>query len=163
MIYIKELLPNPVGSDTEGEWITLINQGGESASLKGWKLGDESGKIFLLNNKEIPPQQELKLQFSETKISLNNNGDAITLYNSDGKQVDELSYAEASEGETILSARFKEVSADGGELAANAVKAGSHEIITNDYGWWPLGVGILVAVIAGYIAGFILKKIYKAV
>ena len=33
MVYFKELLPNPVGKDTDGEWIKLINIGEETVNI----------------------------------------------------------------------------------------------------------------------------------
>ena len=47
MIIIKEVLPNPVGQDTTGEWLTLLNDGSEAVNLRGWSVKDASGKKFI--------------------------------------------------------------------------------------------------------------------
>ena len=40
--WINEVLPDPVGSDTEGEWIELILEQENAVDLSGWKLTDGS-------------------------------------------------------------------------------------------------------------------------
>lgn len=98
---IKEFLPNPVGSDKEGEYIKLFNNGQQPISLSGWFIKDASGKTFKLSG-ELGAGQELILKSLETKISLNNNGEQIFLYDNFGKLVDKLSYSgQASEGQVI--------------------------------------------------------------
>jgi len=98
---LKEFLPNPVGSDKEGEYIKLFNDGSAGVLLDGWKLKDASGKIFNLNG-NLATGSELTLSYSQTKISLNNNSEQIFLYDDTGKLIDELSYSgQASEGQII--------------------------------------------------------------
>ncbi len=58
MIFIKELLPNPQGDDTQNEWIRLINTGDTEISLSGLTLADSGGKIFSLNNIGTIPSKE---------------------------------------------------------------------------------------------------------
>src|SRR3989344_8145152 len=103
MIIIKEVLPNPVGQDTTGEWRTLLNDGSEAVNLRGWSLKDTSGKKFIFGNETILPDQELKLPHSATRINLNNDGDTITLWNAAGEKTDEITYGQASEEEIVVS------------------------------------------------------------
>src|SRR3989344_3202059 len=105
MVFIKELLPNPAGKDTAGEWLTLVNNGEESVSLQGWSVKDISGKLFVFGNQIILPNQELKLPYSLTRINLNNDGDTITLTDAYGAKIDELAYGQASKEEIISSAK----------------------------------------------------------
>ncbi len=93
MVFIKELYPNPPGSDVGGEWIKLGNDGAEVAPLLGWSLKDASGKTFLFFNERIAGWSELILRNSETKISLGNKGDEVFLYDSRGNIVDRLAYS----------------------------------------------------------------------
>ena len=98
---IKEFLPNPVGNDKEGEYIKLFNDSDSAVNLSGWQIKDASGKSFKLSG-GLAGWQELSLPYSQTKISLNNNGEKLFLYDATGKLVDELGYTEsAREGEII--------------------------------------------------------------
>lgn len=99
---IKEFLPNPIGSDQQGEYIKLFNDGQAVILLNGWSLKDASGKVYKLTG-SLDSQKELTLPYSQTKISLNNNGEAIYLYDSAGKLIDQLTYTgQASEGQIIM-------------------------------------------------------------
>lgn len=98
-VYIKEFLPNPVGKDTDGEYIKLFNEGVDDINLSGWKIVDASGKKFNLNGYTIKTNSELVLSYSATKISLNNNGETLFLYDSAGNLIDEVGYSgKAAEG-----------------------------------------------------------------
>lgn len=103
---VKEFLPNPVGKDAGGEYVTLFNDGDAVSSLSGWKLKDASGKIFSLNGYRLEPGKELKLFSSVTKLSLNNNGETIQLIDVSGTMASELSYVgSAQEGRVIYANR----------------------------------------------------------
>ena len=97
---IKEFLPNPVGSDKEGEYIKIFNDG-VPQNLNGWQIKDAAGKSFNLSG-ELASGQELILPYFQTRISLNNNGEKLFLYDATGKLANELSYiGQASEGRVI--------------------------------------------------------------
>lgn len=101
MVLIKEFLPNPVGKDADGEYIKIFNDGDKAVILNGWSVKDASGKTFSLSG-SLDNGKELSLFYSQTKISLNNNGETIFLYDSAGKLVNELSYTgQAEEGHII--------------------------------------------------------------
>ena len=98
---IKEFLPNPAGRDQEGEYVKLFNDSDRAVFLNGWKLKDAAGKTFELSGR-LAAGQELVLPYSQTKISLNNSGEKLFLYDVSGKLVDELGYAgQAEEGKII--------------------------------------------------------------
>jgi len=98
---IKEFLPNPVGSDKDGEYIILLNDSQAAVFLDGWKLRDAAGKEFFLKG-SLGAGQELKLFYVETKISLNNNGERLQLFDVAVNLKDELSYSgQAEEGQLI--------------------------------------------------------------
>ncbi|HEY4475279.1 MAG TPA: lamin tail domain-containing protein [Candidatus Paceibacterota bacterium] len=99
---IKKFLPNPIGKDTKGEYITIANDEQETINLTGWQVKDASGKIFKLNGYALKANEELKLPYSKTKISLNNDAETVYLIDAKGKIADELSYAgSAAEGRII--------------------------------------------------------------
>lgn len=158
MIYIKEVLPNPVGRDTEGEWIKLINKGNESVNLNGWYIKDESGKTFNLVGKKINPFSEIILGSAETKISLNNTSDLVVLYNSDGKVMDKLVYEEVNEGEIIIAKVFQEEKSDKSQVAITPQILKNTPININ-YEWWPLFLGITLSIVMGVVGGLVFKKI----
>ncbi len=101
---IQEFLPNPVGKDTDGEYILLFNdsataQAGQATtvSLDGWSLKDASGKVFKLSG-QLAANQPLKLDYATTKISLNNSEETIYLLDPFGKEIDRLTSGNLSEG-----------------------------------------------------------------
>ncbi|MDO8442668.1 MAG: lamin tail domain-containing protein [bacterium] len=99
---IKEFLPNPVGADKDGEYIKIFNDGNVSVSLVGWKISDASNKSFSLSG-SIQPSGELKLIYSQTKLSLNNGGETVFLFDANGALADKLGYTGAAEeGKIIL-------------------------------------------------------------
>lgn len=93
MILINEWLPNPKGTDAEGEWIELRNSGAEAANLKGWALQAGSGKKYILKEATIAPGGYALVPRSESRLSLKNEGGAIALYDPAGALRDEASFA----------------------------------------------------------------------
>lgn len=109
MVSIKEFLPNPVGKDADGEYIKIFNDGKDAVILNGWSVKDASGKISSLSG-SLDGGKELSLPYSQTKISLNNSGETIYLYDNAGKLVNELSYAgQAEEGKVVTGIMNKEL------------------------------------------------------
>lgn len=159
MIYIKEVLPNPVGRDTEGEWIKLINSGNEIVNLNGWYVKDESGKTFNLTGKKISPFSEIILGSAETKISLNNTNDLVSIYNSDGKVADRLTYEEVNEGEIIIAKMFQEEKLDKSQDTVVIPQVLKGAPININYEWWPLFLGIFLSIVMGIIGSMVFKKI----
>lgn len=100
-VQLSEFLANPVGSDTEAEFIGLWNRGSDDVNLSGWRLDDASdagsgeyefGDVGLRAG-------EWRAWFrSETKITLNNTTDSVRLLNSSGEVVSDFSYTSVSEG-----------------------------------------------------------------
>ena len=87
---IQEFLPNPAGSDKDGEYIKLFNDGA-AVSLNGWSVKNLSGKTYKLEG-SLGAGENLILPYSKTKIALNNSGETIFLYNNYGNLVDSLGY-----------------------------------------------------------------------
>lgn len=125
MVFIKELLPNPAGKDTAGEWLTLVNDGTGAVNLHGWSIKDASGKQFTLGDQILLPHEEVKLPYSLTRVNLNNDGDTITLWNAAAQKTDELSYGPVGEEEIVVSSKVvppaeADQSIDASPLAAQA-------------------------------------------
>lgn len=103
MIIINEFFPNPIGKDADGEFIELFNSGGEPISLSGWKIKDSSNKTFTFVNQKIEPGEYLVLDYKTTKISLNNNGEKLFLYDGYGNLIDGAEYTGTAEaGKSLI-------------------------------------------------------------
>jgi len=110
-IRINELLPNPAGTDTEGEWIELYNDGSSPVELAGWKVQDNSSTVYTVSEDtlqltSIGPHDYFVIPRIASKLSLNNTGgDIVKLFWPDGQLADVMLYSEeATEGHSY--ARF---------------------------------------------------------
>lgn len=96
-IIVSEFLPNPAGSDSN-EWIELFNKGDQTIDLGGFKLQDNSARIFTIaedENLSISAGEYLVLDKSFTGISLNNTGgDAVKLYDPDEELLEIIEYSD---------------------------------------------------------------------
>ena len=108
-IVINEILPNtPLGTkDEEGEYIEIFNQNNFEVDLSDWKIEDTVGRTTtyaFLPGTKIGPKGFLKdflvLSRPTTKITLNNSGDGLNLFQPDGKIIDSVSYEEAPRGQS---------------------------------------------------------------
>lgn len=104
-IIINEILPNaPLEiRDKEGEYIEIFNQNNFEVDLTGWKIEDAEGATTTYTfpkGKVIGPKGFLVLYRPTTKITLNNDGDGLNLFQPDGNIADSVSYEEAPRGES---------------------------------------------------------------
>ena len=157
MIFIKELLPNPLGDDAQGEWIRLINTGDTEANLNGLSLADASGKTFYLNNiGAVSPGETIELSRTMTDIALNNDGDTVSLRDAQGKTLDQLSYASGvSEEEIVTAQSFIEEPPTRDALKEGAMGFGR---INYQPGIAPILVGILMALVSGVLVWFAARR-----
>lgn len=91
-VYVNELIPDPEGSDQEGEWIEFYNSDSEDVDLLGWAVKDSSGKQYFFEDIQIGEDEYFVLKYEDSKISLNNGGDEIILLNPSGERADGVSY-----------------------------------------------------------------------
>lgn len=105
-VVINEFLPNPEGSDSEGEWVELYNQGEASVSINDWKLVDLAGNELLISTASahqdpvIESRKWLVIYRDGGKFSLNNSGEEqIRLYSWENisHPVDEINYNTSTE------------------------------------------------------------------
>jgi hypothetical protein len=100
MVYISEWLPNPNGSDAQGEWIEIHNPGAGAINLTGWKITADGKKFFTLQG-TIPARARVVIPRSESKVTLKNIDGGLALYNAAGQLVDQASFlGSAPEGES---------------------------------------------------------------
>lgn len=98
-LIISEFIPNPVGSD-DNEWIEIYNQAGKEISLFGWSVDDIDGgsRPYKFSTSTIAAKSFLLLERSESKIGLNNSGDAVRLLDPNGQVWQEVVYEKIPEG-----------------------------------------------------------------
>lgn len=98
-IIVNEVLPNPKGSDTQGEFIELKNIGAADIDLTGWKIGDASSKRYTIKSGDPPsiilkPKEFFVLYRSVTGIALNNSGaESAKIFSPDGALVHQIEYS----------------------------------------------------------------------
>ena len=115
---ISEFLPNPIGKDTEGEWIKLFNDGNEIVNLSGWRLEDAAGEKFIFRTQKIEPAQSLTLNYKITKISLNNDGETLLLYDPANNLITKARFTgKAPEGAVLIKKGSKFIFNDNAGLA----------------------------------------------
>ncbi len=96
MVGINEWLPNPNGVDTKAEFIELFNDGNAPVGLDGWTVKATAKKVFALKGYTIAARGYLVLPRTETKLSLKNGGETVSLYDARGRLVDQSSYLGAA-------------------------------------------------------------------
>ncbi len=102
LIFISEIMPNPVGPDNQ-EFIELISKEGYTVNLGGFKITDSSNKTYTIAETTlIKPGQHLAFYKEQTKISLNNDRDVISLLSPDNIIMDQFEYDNAEEGASFI-------------------------------------------------------------
>ena len=94
-IIFNEILPSPKGADEENEWIELYNTNNFEVDLSGWKIKDKEGtttNYFLSENTKISAYGYLVFKRPDTKITLNNTIDGLSLYWPNEKIIDSINY-----------------------------------------------------------------------
>jgi len=107
-IVFNEILPSPEGSDAENEWIEIFNQNNFEVDLSDWKIKDSQGAIATYSFPEgtkIPGLGYLVIGRKESKITMNNDKDSLTIIRPDGKIIDSVSYEKAPLGQSYNKTR----------------------------------------------------------
>jgi len=102
-VFISELMVNPDGKDKGAEWIELVNYGKNDVRLGGWVLDDDKNggsKPFILTGQVIPAEGVLIVSDVDSKLSLNNSGDSVSLFDFNGNLKDEIVYKNSYEGKS---------------------------------------------------------------
>ena len=90
---IVSLLPDPVGTDSGNEKITLRNQSVGSVNLAGWKFRDRAGNEFELSG-TIGAGATVAISMTDFSMPLNNSGDDISLIDPAGELAHHVTYTE---------------------------------------------------------------------
>jgi len=95
-IVFNEILASPDGPDAENEWIEIYNENDFEVDLSGWQIKDVAGGIKTYNlNAKILAYGYLVFLRPETKITLNNDGDGLTLLNPKEEIMDSIIFEKA--------------------------------------------------------------------
>ncbi len=100
---IVELLPNPVGSDTQNEYVELFNPYDRDIYLAGLLLDDGEGgsKPYQFPEDMILGKGEYRTFYSkDTKLSLTNSGESVRIVDSEGLVLYEIEYVSSREGKS---------------------------------------------------------------
>lgn len=100
-VRLNEILPNPEGSDLEGEFVELYNYGDSIVNLSGYKLDDEEGgsnPYTFPEETTISPGGYLTVCRTESKLALNNDQDRARLLDSTSTVIEEVPYQDGDEG-----------------------------------------------------------------
>lgn len=92
-LIISRLYPRPAQGETE--YIELFNPGKEVIQLQDWYIKDSSGKHVLAGSINANDY----LQVDNLKISLNNTGETITLFDGQDREITAVTYPAAGESQ----------------------------------------------------------------
>ncbi len=107
-IRIVAALVNPLGKEIGKERVTLLNVSAQEQDVTDWILADSIGKsvpLAELLDATVLAAGEVAQITLDSRVRLNNTGDTITLFNSQGSMVDQVSYARKDakeEGVTLV-------------------------------------------------------------
>ena len=98
-IVIERLLPDPDGADRINEEVILRNDSASAVSMAGWTLEDESGRIWaLVSLGSLNPGQSVAIKRNAMPMSLDNDGDKISLFSASHQLVDRFEYTGSQRG-----------------------------------------------------------------
>ncbi|MEI8143362.1 MAG: lamin tail domain-containing protein [Candidatus Berkelbacteria bacterium] len=102
IVHVNEIVANPVGNDSDAEWIELYNGSDEAVDLQGWSLVDTLGSThqYYFNDSALIEAHGFLVVNSKTSgITLNNDQDSIRLLKPDDTVASESEiYTNAREG-----------------------------------------------------------------
>jgi len=104
-IIISEFMPNPEGTDADGEWIEIYNNIDAQINLLNWKIDDNEGgskPYTFLENFILKAGKYLVIDREESGLALNNSFDKVRLFNNFGELIDQVEYNHATEGESFV-------------------------------------------------------------
>lgn len=96
-IEISEVFPNPTGPDAKNEWIELYNKTDNPISLDGWTMTNTAGKQFTIHAITIAPHGYVTVASAESKITIKNDHDEITIIDDDDTVRNRITIDEAPE------------------------------------------------------------------
>jgi endonuclease/exonuclease/phosphatase family metal-dependent hydrolase len=117
-VFINEILANEPGSDTNGEFVELVNSGTAAVDLSGWTVSDATGirhtfasgtsleagaSHTVFSGAAGIPAGISAVAASTGGLNLSNSGDTVELKNAAGTVVDSVIYASSLAGTDAVS------------------------------------------------------------
>ncbi len=101
-IRINEVEMNPIGGSSGKEWIELYNDENSDIDISGWEVwegiyGEQGPKLILSIPEGTIIQKESFYIVEWSAVKLNNAGDFVILYDSNGTKIDETPLLEDKE------------------------------------------------------------------
>jgi len=90
-IVINELLPDPEGTDQEGEFIELFNNSDTTTDLSSFQIKDKTASSFTINPGTTMPGYSYLAFYTGSKFLLNNSGDTVFLIRNN-ETLEEINY-----------------------------------------------------------------------
>lgn len=107
-LIINEIMPNPIGSDSDYEWIEIKNTSNKTILLNEWELNGNilpeahisPGEIFLIsrNVDKVYEKYSPHARNIQTSFSLSNSGATLTLNNITNSDTSDFIYPSSTEG-----------------------------------------------------------------
>ena len=94
LVYIERALINPSGADAGREVVVLANLATTAQTLDGWRLFDKNSRATTINL-TLGPGQSALLPLDGNGVQLGNQGGNLVLRDSQGAQVDAVTYTAA--------------------------------------------------------------------
>jgi hypothetical protein len=99
-VKIRSLCPNPEGSDSKNEWLSIKNYSDEEINLKGWGIATGYKKLYnhpINEDFEIKAGGERIISRKYANFSLNNEKSKVELRYPDGKTAYKVKYDKGDE------------------------------------------------------------------
>lgn len=93
-IRLNEILPNPKNDEEKEEFIELVNGDSELVDLFGWTIrdGSKTRKYVFKEHIELESGKYFAVYRPDSKITLNNSSESVTLYNPQGEITSSVSW-----------------------------------------------------------------------
>lgn len=96
---ISEVLPNPDGSDAEGEFIELVNTGKTAVDLRGWSITNKRTTYTFDRDFVLDAGEHAALFRPVTRITLRNSGDGyVALVDPWKKTISSIRFSHSTSG-----------------------------------------------------------------
>lgn len=99
-ISLSELLPDPIGTDADGEFIELANAEAVAINLAGWKVTNSKTASYTFPSVTIPANGFLAIPYQTSKVTLTNTGGTYVLFDASQTQIDAVTYGQTIEGKS---------------------------------------------------------------
>jgi hypothetical protein len=94
-VKFNEVLPDPIGTDTDGEFIEIINTGDQAVELGGLSIADDKDRSYTLPSVTLAAGAVRQFSYADSKLPLINGGGYLELVGPGDQTIDQLSYPDS--------------------------------------------------------------------